>query len=119
MASNTKPGYPTKLIQPGEVDNLLHYGPLASFWWSLRAENDHIIAIPVRKNMWTSTKVKNVSIELIVTADEINKPEFTAYCGNHSFKASTSSLAVNKVYQMHLQQNQENSNTKFNGIAFL
>src|SRR5215208_7207189 len=69
--------------------------------------------------MWTSTKVKNAIIKLTVTTDEINHPEFTAWCGDASFKASTVSVAVNSAYQIYLNLNSQSSKTKLNGLPFL
>ena len=99
MTSIVRPTYPTNLLQPGDIVEALHYGPLASYWWLLRNDNGNNIIIPIRKNMWTSTKVKNAIIKLAVTTDELNYPEFTAWCGDASFKANTASVAVNLAYQ--------------------
>ena len=80
MASIVRQHYPTKLQQTGDIVKQLHYGPLASFWWLSRNNNGDNITIPIRKNMCTSTKVKNATINLTVTADEVNHPEFIAWC---------------------------------------
>jgi len=119
MTSTIRQCYLTTLQQPGDIVKQLYYGSLASYWWSLKNDNGNNIAIPIRKNMCTSTKVKDAIIKVIVTADEINHPKFTAWCGDASFKANTVSVAVNSAYQNHLNLIGQSSNTRLNGLPFL
>src|SRR3954470_18926189 len=69
--------------------------------------------------MCTSTKVKNATINLTVTADEVNHSEFTTWCEDANFKVSKASVAVNSAYQSYLNLIGQSSKTKLNGLSFL
>jgi hypothetical protein len=93
--------YKKILIAPGEIDQDIHYGPFAIYWWNFIEEENTKICYPIRINMRIKIELnkKEFIIRTVVNTNDGMKPGYIYEEDNDAMIYSTPSEVVNENYK--------------------
>jgi hypothetical protein len=112
--------YITTIIDLGYINNKLHYGPFASYWWFLKTDSNTELSkyYPIRLNLKTKYSFKDITFEFFIDIDSNNQPKYICSAENFISTSSEMSTAVNETYFKYLQSKDSKSKTRLSGPNF-
>ena len=110
------------IIDVGYIDDNLHYGPYASYWWQEKMDpiTKAKILFPIRIKLNTQHIMNEVRMNCFVDIDEKNRPVFVSSIGQFIESAGDMTSSVNSVYNKILNEKYPDNKrtTKLNGTNF-
>ncbi len=108
--------YKRILIAPGEIDEDIHYGPFAIYWWNFINEENTKICYPIRINMRIKIELnkKEFIIRTVVNTDDGIKPGYIYELDGDAVVYSTPSEAINENYKKYFDKA-----TRYSGPSIL
>jgi hypothetical protein len=112
--------YLTTIIDLGYINNKLHYGPFASYWWFLKTDPNTKLPkyYPIRLNLKTKYSFKDITFEFFIDIESNNQPKYICSTENFISTSSEMTTAVNETYSKYLQSKDSKSKTKLPGPNF-
>ena len=112
--------YLTTIIDLGYINNKLHYGPFASYWWFSKKDPNtkSIKYYPIRLNLKTKYSFKNIIFEFFIDVESNNQPKYICNAENFTSTSSEMTTAINETYSKYLESKDSKSKTKLPGSNF-
>src|SRR5579859_7537516 len=111
---------PVTLLTPGTINENLHYGPFARYWWSSRSINgsNELIFFPIRLGQKTRVFRNNQEFIVSVVLGNSEHPKQPGYfCSSGSISGqieSSPTKAISSLYKKIFH-----NSTKFPGLTII